>query len=71
MDNYSAEGIVKGFIEADETKVIEAWQHLVDTGFLWQLIAAQSIEPWAIQNLIDAGRITLRNNFTNQQEKSK
>ena len=37
MDNYSAEGIVKGFIEADETKVIEAWQHLIDTGFLWQL----------------------------------
>ena len=57
MDNYSAIGIVKGFIEADETKVIEAWQHLVDTGFAWQLIAAQAIEPWAIQNLIDAGII--------------
>ena len=58
MDNHSAVGIVKGFIEADETKVIEAWQHLVDTGFAWQLIAAQAIEPWAIQNLIDAGIIT-------------
>ena len=43
MDNYSAVGIVKGFIEADETKVIEAWQHLVDTGFAWQLIAAQAV----------------------------
>ena len=60
MDNYSAVGIVEGFIEADETKVIEAWQHLVDTGFAWQLIAAQALEPWAIHNLIDAGIITAK-----------
>ena len=38
MDNYTATGIAEGFIEADsEEQVIEAWQHLVDTGLAWQL----------------------------------
>ena len=57
MDNYSAVGIVKGFIEADETQVIEAWQHLVDTGLAWQL---QGSFGRTAQSLIDAGIITAK-----------
>ena len=38
MTNYEATGIAEGFIEADdEDQVLEAWQHLVDTGLAWQL----------------------------------
>lgn len=38
MDNLTATGIVEGFIEADsEDQVIEAWQHLIDTGLAWRL----------------------------------
>ena len=55
MDNYLAVGIAEGFIEADETQVIEAWQHLVDTGLAWQL---QGSFGRTAQRLIDAGIIT-------------
>ena len=38
MDTYLAVGIAEGFEEADsEDQVIEAWQHLVDTGLAWTL----------------------------------
>ena len=38
MDNFTAVGIAEGFIEAEsEEQVIEAWQHLIDTGMAWQL----------------------------------
>ena len=38
MDNYTATGLAEGFIQADsEEQVIEAWQHLIDTGLCWQL----------------------------------
>ena len=38
MDNSLAVGIAEGFEEAEnEDQVIEAWQHLVDTGLAWQL----------------------------------
>lgn len=38
MDNYTATGIAEGFIEAEsEDQVIEAWQHLIDTGLAWRL----------------------------------
>lgn len=38
MDNSVAVGIAEGFEEAEnEDQVIEAWQHLVDTGLAWQL----------------------------------
>ena len=38
MDNYKATMIVEGVIETDtEEDLIEAWQHLVDTGLAWQL----------------------------------
>lgn len=38
MDNYTATGIAEGFVEPDnKEQVIEAWQHLIDTGLAWQL----------------------------------
>tara|TARA_R110000823_G_C15762023_1_gene483058 strand:+ start:562 stop:741 length:180 start_codon:yes stop_codon:yes gene_type:complete len=38
MDNYLAIGIAEGFEEPEnEKQVIEAWQHLVDTGLAWTL----------------------------------
>lgn len=38
IDNYHAIGIVEGFIECEEEEtLIEAWQHLIDTGLAWTL----------------------------------
>ena len=38
MDNYTAIGLAEGFIDADsEEQVIDAWQHLIDTGLAWTL----------------------------------
>jgi len=57
MSDYMATGIAEGFEEAEsEAQVIEAWQHLVDTGLAWtlqgwfgrratELIEAGIIEP--------------------------
>ena len=56
MDNYLATGLAEGFIEAkSEEQVLEAWQHLVDTGLAWQL------QHWfgrTACNLIDQGLIS-------------
>ena len=53
MDNYKATMIVEGVIETDtEEEVIEAWQHLVDTGLAWQL---QGSFGRMAQQLIDKG----------------
>ena len=38
MDNYTAVGIAEGFVEADTPEqVIEAWQHLINTGIAWSM----------------------------------
>ena len=38
MDSYTAVGIAEGFVGAEsEEQIIEAWQHLVDTGMCWTL----------------------------------
>ena len=38
MDNYRAAMIAEGAIPAEsEDEVLEAWQHLVNTGLAWQL----------------------------------
>ena len=56
MDNYTATGLAEGFIEAEsEEQVLEAWQHLVDTGLAWQL---QGFFGRTAQHLINEGVIT-------------
>lgn len=38
MEDYEAIGLAEGFISADsEEQVIDAWQHLHDTGLAYQL----------------------------------
>ena len=55
MDNYLAVGIAEGFEEAEsKDQVIEAWQHLVDTGLAWTL---QGSFGRTAQALIDQGII--------------
>ena len=53
LDNYTAVGIAEGFIEAaSQEDVVEAWQHLIDTGLCWQL------QGWfgrTARDLIDSG----------------
>lgn len=55
MDNFTATGLAEGFIEAEsEEQVLEAWQHLVDTGLAWKL------QGWfgrTAQHLISEGYI--------------
>ena len=55
MDDYLAIGIAEGFEQAEsEEQVLEAWQHLVDTGL------AYTLQGWfgrTAQTLIDQGLI--------------
>jgi hypothetical protein len=38
MNDYEATGLAEGFIEAEsEEQVIDAWQHLHDTGLAYKL----------------------------------
>ena len=38
MNNTDAIGIAEGFVEAEsDEQIIEAWQHLINTGMAWQL----------------------------------
>lgn len=37
MDDYTAVMICEGEKEADDETVVEAWQHLIDTGLAWSL----------------------------------
>ena len=56
MNTFQAVGLAEGFIEADsEEQIIEAWQHLVDTGVCW------SLQGWfgrRAMELIEAGVVT-------------
>ena len=55
MDNFTAVAIAEGLIEADsEEQVVEAWQHLHDTGLAYQLQGWFGREA---QSLIEAGII--------------
>jgi hypothetical protein len=38
MDDYTATGLAEGFIDADdEQQIIDAWQHLHDSGLAYRL----------------------------------
>tara|TARA_R100001369_G_scaffold14776_1_gene29490 strand:- start:312 stop:497 length:186 start_codon:yes stop_codon:yes gene_type:complete len=59
MDDYLAVGIAEGFEPADsEEQVLQAWQHLVNTGLAWQL---QGRFGRIAKVLIDQGHITPAN----------
>jgi|TARA_X000001388_G_scaffold63657_1_gene49677 hypothetical protein len=56
MDDYEAVGIAEGFVDCDdEERIIEAWQHLIDTGLAWTL---QGSFGRMAKSLIDAGVCT-------------
>lgn len=53
MDDYLAVALAEGFETAtSEEQVIEAWQHLIDTGLAWRL---QGFFGRNAQNLIEQG----------------
>lgn len=38
LDLYTAVGIAEGWIDADDQQqIVDAWQHLIDTGMAWRL----------------------------------
>lgn len=56
MDQYTAVGLVEGFVDAEsEEQVIEAWQYLIDTGLAWHL---QGCFGRIARNLINEGICT-------------
>ena len=56
MNDYDAVGIAEGFVDCDdEERIIEAWQHLIDTGLAWTL---QGAFGRMAKSLIDAGVCT-------------
>jgi hypothetical protein len=56
IDNYTAVAVAEGFEEAEsEEQIIEAWQHLHDTGLAYQL---QGSFGRTAQRLIEEGVIT-------------
>ena len=60
MDNFTATGIAEGFIECDDQEeILEAWQHLIDTGLAW------SLQGWfgrTAESLIEQGLCKQREN---------
>ena len=65
MDSYRATGLAEGWIPTDnEDEIIEAWQHLHDTGLAYQL------QGWfgrTAQGLLNEGIITDNNEKRLQQ----
>ena len=55
MDTVTAVMIAEGVEDADEAQTIAAWQHLVDTGVVWQL---QGSFGRTARHLIEEGVIT-------------
>lgn len=55
MDTVTAVMIAEGVEDADEAGTIAAWQHLVDSGVVWQL---QGSFGRTARHLIEQGVIT-------------
>jgi hypothetical protein len=56
MDNFTAVGLAEGFIEAEsEEQILEAWQHLHNTGLAYQL---QGFFGRTAQHLVEQGLIS-------------
>ncbi len=59
MTDFEAIGYAEGFMEpASKEQIIEAWQHLVDTGLAWRL------QGWFGRNakrMIEEGIINAKN----------
>jgi hypothetical protein len=56
MDTYKAVMIVEGVEETEtEDQILEAWQHLIDTGLVWQL---QGTYGRTAAQLIERGLVT-------------
>jgi len=59
MTDFEAIGYAEGFVEpASKEQIIEAWQHLVDTGLAWRL------QGWFGRNakrMIEEGIINAKN----------
>lgn len=55
MDDYRAVGLAEGFLEpGHDEEILEAWQHLVDTGLAWRL---QGFFGRTATRLLQAGMI--------------
>lgn len=54
MDLFTAVAIVEGMQEAEDDEMLDAYQHLVDTGIVWKL---QGSFGRVAQHMIDAGLI--------------
>jgi hypothetical protein len=56
MDTFKAVMIVEGVEETEtEDQILEAWQHLIDTGLVWQM---QGTYGRTAAQLIDRGLVT-------------
>ena len=57
LTDYMAVGLAEGFEEGTEEQIIEAWQHLLDTGLVW------SLQGWFGRTavaMIEAGQIIVK-----------
>lgn len=52
MNTFEAIQIIEGETDADEVMILEAWQHLIDTGLVWSLQGFYGRTAW---RLIDLG----------------